>query len=195
MFYFLLLFVFIGQLGFASVFRDKDFLVKFAPIPQDTKWAVHSDYCLILLPTDEDIITWKFELWSLRICGCRCCMHTTKKQAWTSVILLVTIQRYVNYSCLNMLSTTSFPVGHIRNITILFFIFLFSWWASQCYIGLWSLLTSSDWSPKVYVLYCTMLKKSCLEHVGVNMPRFVRKQVREETKIIFVFGCNFVWSR
>lgn len=107
----------------------------------------------------------------------------------------VTIQRYVNYSCLNMLSTTSFPVGHIRNITILFFIFLFSWWASQCYIGLWSLLTSSDWSPKVYVLYCTMLKKSCLEHVGVNMPRFVRKQVREETKIIFVFGCNFVWSR
>lgn len=44
MFYFLLLFVFIGQLGFASVFWDKDFLVKFAPIPQDTKWAVHSDY-------------------------------------------------------------------------------------------------------------------------------------------------------
>lgn len=159
-----------------------------------TQWL-----CLILLPTDEDIITWKFELWSLRICGCRYCMYAHNKE--TSMNLSnslggdVTIQRYVNYSCLNMLSTTSFPVGHIRNITILFFIFLFSWWASQCYIGLWSLLTSSDWSPKVYVLYCTMLKKSCLEHVGVNMPRFVRKQVREETMIIFVFGCNFVWSR
>lgn len=65
----------------------------------------------------------------------------------------VTIQRYVNYSCLNMLSTTSFPVGHIRNITILFFIFLFSWWASQCY---WSLkLTDQFWLVAEGV--CTVL--------------------------------------
>lgn len=117
-----------------------------------TQWL-----CLILLPTDEDIITWKFELWSLRICGCRYCMYAHNKE--TSMNLSnslggdVTIQRYVNYSCLNMLSTTSIPVGHIRNITILFFIFLFSWWASQCY---WSLkLTDQFWLVAEGV--CTVL--------------------------------------